>query len=346
MLANIRSDYKFAYFANTFSFVLPKPLNNLNSEQLNQSNQILIFYQMNSNKMTTKNIPELLDICSKDQYCCLATNLLNEDSLEMKSTLQLCNSIGTTIDTINLDFKIKCLTMNSTRVIATSTDCFCLWKFKTPINLDKKSTDTSIDEEFENYDKLFNVYLSRTETINCCCCSDNQLLVIGQSNSVFSIYNLPRASLAYKLNLQNSIPKHISLNLNSDKLAILSKENKFNLFQLDHNNGKLLEFTRDNVWDYEWSKDSNNFLVLNEKSKLMMYTFKNQFTLEDKEEKSSISYGYLCEIKNLIVKVINFDNLYLDLVEKNLDIFHLSNYINEFESELLKTTKSLIEKGR
>lgn len=350
LFANVRIDYKLVYFADTFTFVLPKQPTNSSLDQLNQLNQdsqVLIFYRLNNNKMTTKLIPELLDISAKDQYCCIGTNLLNEDSLEMKSTLQLCNSIGTTIDTINLDFKIKCLTMNSTRAIATSTDSFCIWKFKTPINPQKKSNliiDPTTDEEFENYDKLFNVYLSRTETVNVCCCSDNQL-VIGQSNSVFSIYNLPRASLAFKLNLQNSIPKQISLNLNSDRLAILSTDGKFNIYQLELNTGKLLDFSRKDVWDFKWSADSGNFLVLNEKSKLYMCTFKDQFTMEDKEEKAGISYGYLCKVKNLVAKVINFDNFYLDLIEKNLDFFHLSNYIELFESDLLKTTKILFEKG-
>ena len=342
LFASVRPQYKFAYFADTFAFSLPKQTSNL--EQLNQDSQLLIFYQIKNSKMTTKIIPELLDVSAKDQYCCVGTNLLNEEtSLEMKSTLQLCNSIGTTIDTISIDFKIKCLTMNSSRVIATSNDSFCIWKFKTPII--QKASIVESGEEFENYDKLFNVYLSRTETtINCCCCSD-KILVIGQSNSVFFVYSLPRASLVFKLNLQNLVPKQISLNLNSDRLAVLCTNGKFNLFQLEHNSGKLLDFTRKDVWDCRWSEDSNSFFVLNEKSKLFMFTYKDQFTVEDKEELAGSSHGCLCEVKNLVAKVINFDDFYLDLIEKNLDFFHLGNYVEQFESDLLKTTKQLFDKG-
>jgi hypothetical protein len=230
--------------------------------------------------------------------------------------------------------------MNSTRAIAASNDSFCIWKFKTPI--------TNQEEEFENYDKLFNVYLSRTETvISCCCCSD-KVLVIGQSSSSFFIYTLPRASLAFKINLQNFIPMKMSLNLSSDKLAILSTSGQFNLFQLELNTYRQIEFERkgkDVVWDFLWSQDSNNLLVLNEKSKLSMFTFKDQFTVDDKEEKCGVSYGYLCEVKNLIAKVINFDSFNLDLIEKNLDYFHLTNYIEYFESDLLKTVKRLFEEG-
>lgn len=334
LFANVRPDpkKKLAYFADTFTFFLP-----------NQDN-MLVFYQLKSSKMITKIIPELLGISSKGQYCCLGTSLLSaEESSEMKSTLLLCNSLGTTIDTINIDFKIKCLTMNSTRAIAASNDSFCIWLFKTPTSIHTKNAG----EEFENYDKLFNVYLSRTETIiNCCCCSE-KLLVIGQANSVFLVYTLPRASLTFKLNLPNSatVPKHISLNMNSDRLAVLSTTGMLNLFQLELNAGKLLEFTRKDIWDFRWSEDSNNFIAMNEKSKLLMYTFKDQFTAEDKEETAGTSYGYLCEVANMMAKVINFDALNLDLIEKSLDFFHLANYIEVFESDLLKHVKVLFEKG-
>lgn len=334
LFANVRPDLKrkLAYFADTFTFFLP------NQEQL------LVFYQLKSSKMTTKLIPELLGISSKGQYCCLGTSLLSaEDGSEMKSTLLLCNSLGTTVDTINIDFKIKCLTMSSTRVIAASNDSFCIWLFKTPTSMNTKTAG----EEFENYDKLFNVYLSRTETIiNCCCCSD-KILVIGQESSVFLVYTLPRASLAFKLNLPNSsaVPKHISLNMNSDRLAVLSTTGVLNLFQLELNGGRLLEFARKDIWDFRWSEDSNNFIAFNEKSKLLMYTFKDQFTAEDKEETAGTSYGYLCEVKNMVAKALNFDALNLDLIEKSLDYFHLGNYIELFESDLLKRVKILFEKG-
>lgn len=347
LFADVRPHYKWEFFADTFAFSLPRPINDY--EQFNQDTQLLIFYQLNSNKMSTKQIPELLDISSKNQFCCLGTNLLNEEtSTELKSTLQLCNSIGTTIDQISIDFKIKCLTMNSSRVIVTSNDSFCIWRFKTPIN-QQKTTNVSLEstEEFDNYDKLFNVYLSRTETkINCCCCSE-KIFVIGQLNCVFLIYTLPRANLSFKLNLQNSIPKQIELNLNSEKLAVLSTNGRFNLFQLDHNNnsGKILEFNNKEVWDFRWSEDSNSVLVLNEKSKLHMFTYRDQFNAEDKVELIGSTHGYLSQVKNLVAKVIDFNDFYLDLIEKNLDFFHLNNYVEQFESDLLKTTKQLFEKG-
>lgn len=124
--ANIRPDYKWCYFKKTVVFMSIKP----------QRNGVCIsFWDTTNNQCNTRYVPSLLALAAYGEYCLLAIQSEIDDESAGKFGLLLCNTLGIPVDGKYTDIEPHFATMNSNHVIIASKDCFLLWQYGTPKNI-------------------------------------------------------------------------------------------------------------------------------------------------------------------------------------------------------------------
>lgn len=155
--ANIRPDYKWAYFSSTLIIGLPFAAKSSDDDYSGEGKtcDTVMFFNFNTNTKHVKSIKNLTAIAGHGQYCVFSTtassrSLLNNDKLvslnglqnniesdsiiEPHSSLILCNSIGVPVDSTSLDLSVSHLAINSDKAIAASNNSFTIWILKTPKN--------------------------------------------------------------------------------------------------------------------------------------------------------------------------------------------------------------------
>ena len=102
--ANIRPDYLWCYFSKTVVFKLTD-----NSMQTTNNNQIIVFWDTNTNQTFSKYVDNIIGITATADHCCIVIetvkiilkdpNIIIESQFnEQMYQLMICNSISTTVD--------------------------------------------------------------------------------------------------------------------------------------------------------------------------------------------------------------------------------------------------------
>ena len=360
--AIIKPDYKWGYFESTIVFTTNN--NSPAEESFGGVTNKVVFWNINSNTKHVKVVKNLLKIAAFGNYCVLAYKFQPDNSdvekQDQKSTLILCNSIGTPIDTINIEHTVNHLAITNHRVIAASKQNVSIWKFNIPTsqssvtrNLSanrKLITNISIDENQEN--DLYSVFMSRNDPISCICIQEKNL-IIAQESGCFQQLILPNSSIVQRFNIRdlvlfNLIPARIQLNNDYSKLAIIDTLGSLFIYDFelidssDSSKKKLLDFERKDVWDIKWANDNNNVLAFCEKTKLIAVDAQT-LELEDPIQTNN----YIYQLDDLSIKTISLDELIRDesLNEKSSPtILNILDYIDEFDTKVLRNAKKILEK--
>lgn len=168
----------------------------------------------------------------------------------------------------------------------------------------------------------------------------------------------------------------ISLNRNSSKFSIIDRTSRLSIYDFDSSNeetlteGKWIDFTLNDIWDFKWEIENNDLIVVAEKNKLividlgagtMKKNFKNNNNNGELDRESNIGNesdedernlfvmeskpfrGYLCEFRHLSIRTIQFDQLMIDIdtESNNIDI---DDYFETNECSLVTNLKNLISK--
>lgn len=169
----------------------------------------------------------------------------------------------------------------------------------------------------------------------------------------------------------------ISLNRNSSKFSIIDRTSRLSIYDFDSSNeetlteGKWIDFTLNDIWDFKWEIENNDLIVVAEKNKLividlgagtMKKNFKNNNNNGELDRESNIGNesdedernlfvmeskpfrGYLCEFRHLSIRTIQFDQLMIDIdtESNNIDI---DDYFETNECSLVTNLKNLISKN-
>lgn len=396
---HVRPSHLWTLFADTLVFA---------TERVAHLNSIL-FCQIRSGKVSCKSMAGLNGIVSSGQYCVLSTDKSRpvemdtngacsgiiasaqptddelDDSTRMKSSLYICNSIGTSVDTVNVEYKINCMAMNSRRVFAAGNEGFCIWRFRNPWTGKKSSSNTADspgvfgfsfedgnsetehveeDQTSGGFDRLFNVTLSRTDSIAAICCTE-KLLLVGQISGTVHVYNLPNVTLAQRV--QCNVPNPISMHLNSesDRLAMLNTSRQLNVFRIEQfSNGALQPEVIKDVWDFQWSLDNSQWLAYIQRGRLFIRTVTLTSTSDDTEPPLGSTLGYIGCISDLQVTIALLDHIALQLQhlqaksslsdsaaivgadgsgQSDQPILRVLDFIVKFDSNLLHQTRQLFE---
>jgi WD repeat-containing protein 35 len=138
--ANIRLDYLWCYFNRTIAFIETA---NQNRPSVDPNQNVVIFWDTKGNQTTTKVIDFVLGIQAYGEHCVIASEsqkIISRDANVIVETnfkdqmyqLNICNSLGTTVDSKYIDLKPQFLAMTGTHVIVASQSQFLLWHYHTP----------------------------------------------------------------------------------------------------------------------------------------------------------------------------------------------------------------------
>lgn len=329
--ANIRLDYLWCYFNKTVAYI---ETSNQNHHSIDSNQNIVIFWDTQSNQTFTKVIDFVLGIFAFGDHCviaCEAQKIISKDpNIVMEKNfndqmyqLNICNSLGTTVDSKYVDLKPQFITMNNSHVIVANQSQFLIWQYYTP-----KSTLHGMKQKKQN--KRFHIddspsgvneVLSDLDRISyeppvkniptkdeiCCLAASDKILLIGRDSGTIQEYVLPNIAICNRHNLSNRACK-ISINCNSTRAAIVDSTGLLVTIDLnDYTNKPSDELSggkieRKDVWSVCWAKDNPQLLAIMEKTR--MYIFKGL----DPEEPISSS-GYICNFEDLEITAVLLDDI-------------------------------------
>lgn len=342
--ANIRPDYKWCYFANTVAYTFQKN---------GASESTVVFWNVDTNEKHIKQMKQLQRIVAAGDFCAIAKKAENS-----QFTINICNSIGTPVDSCTTDIEPLFLATNESHIFAASRDHIFVWHFQTPKArtvlelstqrskagqeriLHVNDTPTGGEGSFDT-DRVYEhkrKYQINTDPI-CCIAASDKMCIVGRESGTFQRYSMPNMSLTQKHNVPCR-PSKIALNCNSTRMSIIDILGNLILYDLEAVSdvspgkdvqGEQLRFERRDVWDVKWAKDNPELFALMEKTR--MYVFRNT----DPEEPIMLS-GYICSFSNLEVKAALLDDIMQDPENPTLD------QICNLEVKTLRDSRDLISK--
>ncbi|XP_061599596.1 WD repeat-containing protein 35 [Cololabis saira] len=344
--ANIRPDYKWGYCCSTVVYAYTTP---------ERQEHCVVFWETKNNEKFVKYVKSLMSITTSGDFCVLAskadeTQPQEDAASATRYVLNLCNSLGTPLDTKYIDIEPIFVTITKTHVITASKEAFYLWQYRVA----KKLTALEINqvtrtkrggkERIHHIDspagagdaapESAKAFTATRDPVCCITATDNTLVVGRESGSVLR-YSLPNLALVQKYSL-SSRAHHLSLNCNSSRLAIIDIAGVLTLLDLEVQTttasaGDPSRFERKDVWDMKWANDNPDLFAMMEKTR--MYVFRNL----DPEEPIQTS-GYICNFEDLEIKSVLLDEIMKDPERPNKD-----NLIN-FEIRSLRDSRALMEK--
>ncbi|KAM6912965.1 WD repeat-containing protein 35 [Xenentodon cancila] len=355
--ANIRPDYKWGYCCSTVVYAYTKP---------DRQEYCVVFWETKNNEKFVKYVKSLMSITTSGDFCILAskadeTQPQEDARLETASAtryvLNLCNSLGTPLDTKYIDIDPIFVTMTKTHVIAASKEAFYLWQYRVAKKLTALEINQVTRTKKGGKERVYHIdsnpsgagdgvpdfakAFTATRDPVCCITATDKTLVVGRESGTMHRYSLPNLALIQKYTLNNRA-YHLSLNCNSSRLAIIDIAGVLTLLDLEVQTmtddardqasaGDPSRFERKDVWDMKWANDNPDLFAMMEKTR--MYVFRNL----DPEEPIQTS-GYICSFEDLEIRSVLLDEIMKDPERPNKD-----NLIN-FEIRSLRDSRALIEK--
>lgn len=332
--ANIRPDYKWAYFANTVVYTYSKP---------DRTEADITFWNTRSGEKNTRHVNRLNAISSSSEHCVLAITL--GDDHDQSYSLTLCNSLGTTVDTKLISMEPSSVCMTPTTVFAASRDHFYVWYFRTAqtwTQVDSKpNRSANRKEQVYHVDDTptggvgmnGNQYSSKpTNDPICCLAASEKILLIGRESGLIQLYSLPSITLTNRYNV-NTKPYKMAINSNSTTVSVIGVTGLLLFIKLDGSSSDsgLMKMERKDVWDMKWADDNPDLFAMMEKTR--MYIFRNM-----EPEEPILSAGYICSFKDLEIRAALLDEILRD-PENPID-----DYILDLEVKSLRDTRDLLEK--
>ncbi|XP_031786883.1 WD repeat-containing protein 35 [Nasonia vitripennis] len=351
--ANIRPNYKWAYFGTTVVFT---------DDKVGKEGVCVTFWNTVTNARYFKYVSSLISIVACGDHCVLAAkNDLTQS--EERYVLYVCNAISTPVDSKYLDLEPNQVAMNQNMVIAASKSNFLLWYFRAPrnsaLNASGKSrrdrlyhvddTPTGVTEVIQDLDrdKTYESPISRRETVDpiCCISASEKLLIVGRESGMVQQYSLPQVTLSKRYSTSRK-PCKISINCDSTRAAIIDSQGLLRLLDLatvkdrdrerDRDDGRdkdkaddVSKFERKDAWAVCWAQDNPKLFAILEKSR--MYVFRGL----EPEEPIACS-GYVCSFKDLEIRCVLLDELVRNPEEARPEL------LVDLEIKSLRDTKELL----
>lgn len=328
--ANIRLDYLWCYFNKTVAFI---ESSNQNHQSVDPNQNVVIFWDTQGNQTSSKVVDFVLGIFAHGEHCviaCESQKIIPKDSNTVVETnfkdqmyqLNICNSLGTTVDSKYVDLKPQFVSMNSNYVVIANQSQFLLWQYHTPKSSlhglkQKKDKRFHIDDSPSGVNEVLNdldrvsyeppVKNIPTKDPICCIAVSDKTLLIARESGTIQEYVLPNVAICNRHTFLNRACK-ISINCNSTRAAIVDSTGILTTIDLNDYSNKGNEnlnvgkIERKDVWSVCWAKDNPQLLAIMEKTR--MYIFKGS----DPEEPISSS-GYICTFEDLEIKAVLLDEI-------------------------------------
>ncbi|CRL00247.1 CLUMA_CG013520, isoform A [Clunio marinus] len=354
--ANIRLDYLWCYFNKTVAFI---ETSNQSHQIIDPNQNVVVFWDTQGNSKVTKVVDYVLSIQACGDHCAIASETQNinpKDSNILIETnfkdqmyqINICNSLGTTVDSKYVDLKPQFLAMNLTHVIIASQSQFLCWQYHTPKSTlhglkQKKDKRFHIDDNPSGVNEVLSdldrgvtydppVKNIPTKDSICCIAASDKILLIGRESGIIQEYVLPTVAICNRHSFVNRACK-ISINCNSTRAAIVDSTGLMTTIDLNDYSGKSSseKFERKDVWSVCWAKDNPQLLAIMEKTR--MYIFKGA----DPEEPISSS-GYICSFDDLEITAVLLDEIVTGTTPPNT-----SDHLLHLRVKSLRDTEDLLQ---
>lgn len=360
--ANVRPDYLWAYFHNVLVYAFPRP---------EKREHCIVFWDTESNERQVKYLKKLHFVRGAGENCVLVTYGLSIDDenrgmgqAKPVTTLILCNSIGSPVETKQVDIKPVFVQMTASHIIVASDELIYVWQYRSSLGkvqlnnaigggIGGSSSSSSRDQREQmfhvddtgyttlNAPDRYEVPRTRdvTDRIASIAASD-RLLVIGRESGALLRFTLPSICIDAK-NLLRCRPQQMAVNCNSTMLSIIDINGILSFFDLDArpenaaggsggHPGEHLSFERKDAWDMCWSEDNPELFAMMEKTR--MYVFRGMHP-----EEPVTTNGYICGFNDLKITVAQLDDIFQKPDEPSKQL------ISEFETKSLRDIKVLLE---
>ncbi|KAI3420246.1 WD repeat-containing protein 35 [Globodera pallida] len=268
---------------------------------LTQFLKVLVFYETKMEVKTKRFVHNLCALRSFGDYC---VAIFRTEELRGAYTMQLCDSIGTPVDTHTTNVQPDFAAINGEMVLIASTDCFVVWHFSVPRQSMAAGGDVRIRVASPSQnDKVHYVNEQRNEsqkqpnngvTLDKVC-------AVAAARDFFLIVRLcpnDRSNALVPLILDRRESPVWST-------ALVGKDNTLCFFNLPDSNSFLpvAGFERKEVWMVEWDVEKDDTLAIMEKQLLLVIR-------GTETEKPVPHSGRICQFKDLVVKTVLLDEVF------------------------------------
>ncbi|KAL0485363.1 WD repeat-containing protein [Acrasis kona] len=349
--ANVRPDYKWAYFNKTLAYCFTK---------VERPEHCVVFWNTKTGEKNVKYIKRLISIRGHGDFCVIATK--TDGANDTKYALIMCNSIGSPVESKYIPIEPIYLAMTECHVIIASDKSIMIWQYKAQYS---KQSDFSMamnsalrtKEEIEyifdiddvnikpvssTQDKLkLNFKSADTTDTICAIYAHNESLFVARVSGLVHQYStLPNVQLISKFILKCR-PQMISASCDSKKISVIDINGIFSLHKLNTSTQlarkkklpvtevESLNVERKEVWDMRWSEDNPDLFAIMEKTK--MYTFRGVTP-----EEPVMSSAYICDFNNLMIKAVLLDEIMMAPDKPSRD------HVLKYETRSLRDTKEIL----
>ena len=348
--ANIVPEYQWGYFGgDTLVYAAGETSNSMSSTSTSQNSteREVIFWDVKANTTTSKYVWRLLKIKAAGEVCVLVTG--GEGSDVGGYNLALCNTLGSPVETKQIQIEPLFVAMTDAFVVCASHSSVIVWRYGKPSDRSGfGSVDTEktfhIDGICDGDSSFINSKPSQHRkpkdpiaAIDAC----DKTLIVGLKSGTVLTFKLPDVALIHKCFIK-SRPKALNLNCSGTKFTVIDASGVLSMFEVPvegtiggSNNEKELQtklspkFQRKDAWQSRWSLDDENLLATMEKTK--MFVWRNS-----EPEEPCLSSGHVCCFSELTIK-----GVILDEVIGNNQNQDTSNVVS-FETKSLWDTRRLL----
>lgn len=115
--ANVKQDHKWGYMDNGVLVI--------GYQKQDRVEFSLIYWDMQNDSKIIKFVKNLCEIRACGEYCCIVTHI--DDGGYDYWQIDLCNSIGSPLDTKYINIEPNCVTMTKTHIVVCSHDHIYIW---------------------------------------------------------------------------------------------------------------------------------------------------------------------------------------------------------------------------
>ncbi|RHW72332.1 putative intraflagellar transport protein D4 [Trypanosoma brucei equiperdum] len=312
--ANVRCDYKYAYFHKTVVFAYNRP---------DRTDSSVMFWNTRNNERVIRHIRGLLHI----HACRNACLIVNAPGEERCCIVQLVNAIGCPIESRMLDMEPIVSGLNSSHVVVADEENIYIWQFRDPSVVVDALDPVSVQmSRRETHDRVVHVddfvradtpsalttQTALTNDLICTVCLSEDFLFVARESGLLQLYRFNPLQLVGKSVLPCR-PQSIAVNCNSTRLVLIDVVGVMRIFHIDPTTMSLAPsklvpqpgFERKDVWNVQWAQDDPEMLAVMERSRLHIYHG------TESEEPITCS-THICKFRSLKVRSLLLDELKQD----------------------------------
>ena len=338
--ANIKPDYKWAFFNETIVYSFMKP---------DRADYCIVFWNTRTDDRYVKYVKKLMGVAGGGECCVLATKAEESNN---RFVLILCNAIGSPIDTKQINIEPLFISMNKTHVIVCSEESIYVWQYRSQVSrlmsLDssKRKIGREIAFNVDEQPDLNSIYdverfskpSRKAQDPISCVTSGNGFFMVGRASGTVNKYTIPHVALETRYML-NCRPQLVTANCDNTKLSIIDINGVLSFYdtaaksEVPGMQGAHTGLERKDVWDMKWAQDHPDLIVVMEKTR--MYVM-----MGNEVEDPVVSSGYLCDFKDLEIKAVLLDEV-MKFPDSPGSAEELILY---FETKSLRDTREMVQK--